>query len=71
MRISAKAAVGLAGLVVATTAGAQVTLYSHQDFHGQQFTANGRVGNLERIGFNDRASSLVVNGGEWQAPRRC
>jgi len=66
MRISAKAAVGLVGLVVATTAGAQVTLYSHQDFHGQQFTANGRVGNLERIGFNDRASSLVVNGGEWQ-----
>jgi len=66
MSISLKAAVGVAGLVVATTAAAQVTLYSHEDFHGQQFTANGRVGNLDRSGFNDRASSAVVNGGEWQ-----
>ena len=66
MGISLKAAVGVASVVVATAAGAQVTLYSHEDFHGQQFTANGQVRNLERAGFNDRASSAVVNGGEWQ-----
>lgn len=66
MSISFKAAVGVAGLVAATTAAAQVTLYSHEDFHGQQFTANGTVRNMDRIGFNDRASSVVVNGGEWQ-----
>jgi len=66
MSMSLKAALGVAGLLAATTAGAQVTLYSHDDFHGQQFTANGTVHNLDRLGFNDRASSAVVNGGDWQ-----
>ena len=66
MKMSLKAAIGVVGLAAATTAAAQVTLYSHDDFHGQQFTANGRVHNLDRLGFNDRASSAVVNGGDWQ-----
>ena len=66
MSISLKAALGVAGLAIATTAAAQVTFYSRDDFHGQQFTANGEVRNLERLGFNDRASSAVVNGGAWQ-----
>jgi uncharacterized protein YcfJ len=62
-----KAALGVVGLVAATTATAQVTLYSRDGFHGEQFTANGTVRNLERFGFNDRAGSAVVNGGNWQA----
>lgn len=66
MSMSLKAAVGVAGLVAATTAAAQVTLYSHEDFHGQQFTADGTVHNLDRLGFNDRATSAVVDGGNWQ-----
>jgi len=66
MGMSLKAAVGVVGLMAATTAAAQVTLYSHDDFRGQQFTANARVYNLDRLGFNDRASSVVVNGGDWQ-----
>jgi uncharacterized protein YcfJ len=66
MGISLKAALGVAGLAVATTAAAQVTFYSRDDFGGQQFTANGPVRNFERLGFNDRASSAIVNGGNWQ-----
>ena len=66
MSISLKAAMGVAGLAVATAAGAQVTLYSHQNFRGEQFTANGTVRNMDRTGFNDRASSAVVNDGAWQ-----
>jgi uncharacterized protein YcfJ len=66
MSISLKAALGIAGVAFATTAGAQVTLYSHENFRGEQFTANGPVRNLERAGFNDRASSIVVDGGDWQ-----
>ena len=66
MSISLKAALGVAGLAIATTAAAQVTFYSGDDFRGHQFTANGEVRNLERLGFNDRASSAVVNGGSWQ-----
>jgi uncharacterized protein YcfJ len=67
MSMSLKAALGVVGLVAATTASAQVTLYSRDGFRGEQFTANGTVRNLERLGFNDRANSVVVNGGNWQA----
>jgi uncharacterized protein YcfJ len=66
MSMSLKAAVGVVSLVAATTAAAQVTLYSHEDFHGQQFTADRTVHNLEHLGFNDRATSAVVDGGRWQ-----
>ena len=66
MSISLKAALGVAGLVVTTTVAAQVTLYGRDDFRGQQFTANGTVRNLDRTGFNDRASSAVVADGTWQ-----
>jgi uncharacterized protein YcfJ len=66
MGITLKAAMGIAGLVVATQAAAQVTLYSRNDFHGEQFTTDRNVRNLERAGFNDFASSIVVNGGSWQ-----
>jgi uncharacterized protein YcfJ len=66
MSISLKAAMGIAALAVATTAAAQVTFYSHEDFSGQQFSTDRTVRNLDRIGFNDRASSARVEGGNWQ-----
>lgn len=66
MSFSLKAAMGVAGLAIATTAAAQVTLYSRDDFHGEQFTANGTIRNFDRTGFNDRASSAIVDGGNWQ-----
>ncbi len=40
MSISLKAAMGVAALAVATTAAAQVTFYSHEDFSGQQFSTD-------------------------------
>jgi len=66
MGISLKTAMGIAGLVVATQAAAQVTLYSREDFRGEQFTIDANVRNLDRVGFNDAASSAVVKGGQWQ-----
>ena len=63
---SLKTAMGIVGLVVATQAAAQVTFYSREDFRGQSFTTDRNIGNLERQGFNDRASSAVVRGGNWQ-----
>ena len=50
----------------ASTAIAQVTLYEQEGFHGRTFTANGPVYNLDRLGFNDRASSLIIDRGDWQ-----
>lgn len=45
---------------------AELVLYGREDFRGRNFTADRRVGNLERFGFNDRASSAVVRGGRWE-----
>ena len=61
-----KTAMGIVGLVFATQAAAQVTFYSRDDFRGQSFTTDRDIGNMERQGFNDRASSAVVRGGSWQ-----
>jgi uncharacterized protein YcfJ len=66
MRNVLKIAVGIVGLVVATQAAAQVTFYSRQEFRGQSFTTDRDIWNLEREGFNDFASSVIVRGGEWQ-----
>ena len=53
-------ALAAAGLAVAASATAQVTLYEAPGFRGQSFTADGPVRNFDRSGFNDRASSAVV-----------
>ena len=44
-----------------------VTLYSGNDMTGRQFVARADIGNLQSTGFNDRAMSLVVNSGTWEA----
>lgn len=46
--------------------GAQVTFYEHQGMQGQSFTTDRPIGNLERFGFNNRASSAVVGGEPWE-----
>jgi uncharacterized protein YcfJ len=47
-------------------AAAQVTFYEREGFQGQSFTTEQQVGNLQRSGFNDRASSVVVLGDRWE-----
>ena len=44
---------------------AQVTFYENEGFGGRSFTTDRQLGNLERDGFNDRASSVVVVGNPW------
>lgn len=46
--------------------GAQVTFYERHGMHGRSFTTERQIGNFERFGFNDRASSADVNGGPWE-----
>ena len=45
---------------------AQVTFYQNENFQGQTFTAEQQVSDLQRFGFNSRASSVVVKGGSWE-----
>ncbi len=62
-----KSALALAALALATTqAAAQVTFYEAEGFRGRAFTTSKQVGNFERSGFNDRASSVVVDKGRWE-----
>jgi hypothetical protein len=63
-RLLAAAAV-LASLTPAAFAG-QLTLFSDGDFRGNQITLRGDAPNLRDIGFNDRASSMVIRSGTWQ-----
>ncbi|OZA46243.1 MAG: hypothetical protein B7X81_07320 [Hydrogenophilales bacterium 17-61-76] len=45
---------------------AQVTFYERQGFEGQSFTSQKQIGNFARQGFNDRASSAIVQGNSWE-----
>jgi hypothetical protein len=63
-RLIAAAAV-LASLAPAAFAG-QLTLFADHNFGGNQVTLQGDVPNLRDVGFNDRASSVIVRSGTWQ-----
>jgi hypothetical protein len=66
MRTVLKALLAVAGIVLATQAGAQVKMFSERGFNGHQFDVNGPMRNLDRTGFNDKAESLIVEHGRWQ-----
>lgn len=61
-----KSALGLAAIAFAAQAAATITFYEGEGFRGRAFTTDKQVGNFERSGFNDRASSVVIDRGRWQ-----
>lgn len=54
------------GLVAAAAQAAEITLYEHANFAGQQLTLRGWTREIDSTGFNDRASSIVVVSGRWE-----
>lgn len=50
----------------ATQAAAQITFYARENFEGPSVTTDREVRNFERIGFNDRASSVIVTSRRWE-----
>jgi len=56
---------GLALASIASAASAEITFYGREGFQGRSFTVDESIANLDRTGFNDRASSVVVHGGPW------
>ncbi|MFT5643376.1 MAG: hypothetical protein ACI83P_000922 [Janthinobacterium sp.] len=44
----------------------QLTLYTNVNFDGRGVTVRDAVPDLSQIGFNDRASSMVIDAGRWQ-----
>jgi uncharacterized protein YcfJ len=61
-----KTLVVASAVAFAVHASAQVTFFEHEGFSGRQFTADRQIGNFERFGFNDSASSVIVRGGWWE-----
>jgi len=66
MNTKFRIALALGGLFLSAQAAAQVTFYENESFQGRSFTTTQRIGNMERYGFNDRASSAVVVGTRWE-----
>jgi uncharacterized protein YcfJ len=60
------AALGFWSLVLAGQALAQVVFYEYENMRGRVFSADRRIDNFEDWGFNDRASSAIVEAGEWE-----
>jgi uncharacterized protein YcfJ len=62
-----RTALAVAGAAFAAQAAAQVVFYEREGFQGRSFTTERQVGDFGRIGFNDRASSVVVLRDRWEA----
>ena len=46
--------------------GAEIVLYERDGFGGRSFSISQSISDFANIGFNDRASSVVVKSGSWQ-----
>ena len=66
MNLKLTAALGATTLFLATHAAAQITFYENEGFRGRVFTTSQQIRDFERQGFNDRASSVVVERGRWE-----
>ena len=53
-------------LAPAVSALAQVTFYEREDFRGQAFSISRQHADFSRTGFNNRASSVIVDRGRWE-----
>ena len=66
MHTRTRTTLALAGLALAAQSHAAITLYERNAFDGRTMTLQERVGNLDRVGFNDSARSVVVDTERWE-----
>ncbi|CAN5135634.1 hypothetical protein BH11PSE11_BH11PSE11_05100 [soil metagenome] len=57
---------GVAALALAAQASAQIRFYEGEGFSGRSLSTDKQIWNLDRSGFNDRISSIVVERGRWE-----
>ena len=67
MKWTVKAILAATTVFFAAQAAAQITFYEHDDFRGRTFSTDRQVLNFAERGFNDRASSVIVDRGSWEA----
>jgi uncharacterized protein YcfJ len=61
-----KTTLAVSAALACTTAAATITFYQGEGFRGPAVTIDKPVHNMERIGFNDRASSAIIDQGRWE-----
>ncbi len=66
MNLHVKSLIAAAAVVFVAQASAQVTFYGREGFRGRAFGVDRQVNDFARSGFNDRASSIVVERGRWE-----
>ena len=66
MNTTLKCAFAASALALAAQASAQVSFYEGEHFRGRVFSASRQIDNFQQIGFNDRASSVIVERGRWE-----
>ena len=66
MNAALKIGLVAAAMAISAQAAAEITFYEREDFRGKTFTTDRQVGNFERFGFNDRASSVMVTSDRWE-----
>ncbi len=66
MSFAIKLAFAASALALAAQASAQVTFYEGEAFRGRAFSSARQVENFQRTGFNDLASSAIVDRGRWE-----
>ena len=56
----------LFSVAMSATHAAQIAIFERENFRGQRLDLDTSAPNFERLGINDRASSVRVRGGAWQ-----
>jgi len=59
-------ALAVGALALSAQAMAQITFYEDDGWRGRTFSTDAPVDNFQRMGFNDRASSVVIDRGSWE-----
>jgi annotation not available len=57
----------LGGGGAAGGAGGRIQMFDRHGFDGSVFVVDGAITNFNDVGFNDRAQSMIVNDGTWEA----
>jgi uncharacterized protein YcfJ len=70
MAIKTKVAFAAVTLALATQAMASITLYEGEGFRGRAVTLDRAVGDLDRMRFDNRAGSIIVDRGRWEVCER-
>jgi uncharacterized protein YcfJ len=66
MNVMTRSALAVASILLSAQATAAVIFYENESYGGRTFNTERQIGDFQRYGFNDRASSVVVLNERWE-----